>query len=57
VPPRYAYLGPEGTFAEIALRSLPESRDADLIPVETVADAFAAVRDGSVEGAVVPFEN
>ena len=57
MPPRYAYLGPEGTFAEIALRSLPESRDADLIPVETVADAFAAVRDGSVEGAVVPFEN
>jgi prephenate dehydratase len=55
--PRYAYLGPEGTFAETALRSLPESREADLVPVETVADAFAAVRDGSVSGAVVPFEN
>ncbi len=55
--PRYGYLGPEGTFAEVALRSLPESRDADLIPVETVADAFAALRDGSVAGAVVPFEN
>ena len=54
---RYAYLGPEGTFAETAVRSLPESRDADLIPVETVADAFAAVREGSVAGAVVPFEN
>jgi len=57
VPPRYAYLGPAGTFAETALRGLPESRDAELIPVETVADAFAAVRDGSVDGAVVPFEN
>ena len=54
---RYAYLGPEGTFAETALRDLAESRDADLVPVETVADAFAAVRDGSVSGAVVPFEN
>lgn len=57
MPPRYAYLGPAGTFAETALRGLPESRDAELIPVETVADAFAAVRDGSVDGAVVPFEN
>ena len=57
MPPRYAYLGPEGTFAETALRSLPQSQDADLIPVDTVADAFAAVRDGSAEGAVVPFEN
>jgi prephenate dehydratase len=57
VPTRYAYLGPEGTFAEVALRSLPESRDADLVPVETVADAFAAIRDGSVAGGVVPFEN
>ncbi|MGD1053814.1 MAG: prephenate dehydratase domain-containing protein, partial [Candidatus Dormibacteria bacterium] len=44
---RYAYLGPQGTFAETAVRSLPESGEAELIPVETVADAFAAVRDGS----------
>ncbi|MGO8685589.1 MAG: prephenate dehydratase [Candidatus Dormibacteria bacterium] len=55
--PRYAYLGPVGTFAEVAARALLESRDADLVPVETVADAFAATREGSVEGAVVPFEN
>ena len=55
--PRYAYLGPEGTFAEVALRSLPESRDAELVSAETVADAFAMIRDGSVVGAVVPFEN
>ncbi len=55
--PRYAYLGPEGTFAEVALRGLAESRDAELVPVETVADAFVAVREGSVRGAVVPFEN
>jgi prephenate dehydratase len=54
---RYAYLGPEGTFSEMALRSLPQSRDAELVPTETVADAFAAVREGAVAGAVVPFEN
>jgi prephenate dehydratase len=56
-PPRFAYLGPEGTFAEAALRGMPESRGAELVPVETVADAFAAVRDGSVCGAVVPLES
>jgi prephenate dehydratase len=51
------FLGPEGTFAESALRSLPESEDAELLPMETVADCFAAVRDGSAAGAVVPFES
>ena len=55
--PRHAFLGPEGTFAETALRSIAESDDADLIPMDTVADALSAVRDGSVRGAMVPFEN
>lgn len=55
--PRYGYLGPEGTFSETALLSLPESREAELVPLETVTDAFAAVRDGLVAGAVVPFES
>jgi len=55
--PRYAYLGPEGTFAEAALHSLAESRGAELIPAETLADAVAAVREGSASGAAVPFEN
>src|ERR1019366_7014181 len=55
--PRHAFLGPEGTFAETALRSIAESDDADLVPMDTVADALSAVRDGSVRGAMVPFEN
>ncbi|MGD0833118.1 MAG: prephenate dehydratase [Candidatus Dormibacteria bacterium] len=55
--PRHAYLGPEGTFAETALRSVAGHEEADLVPMDTVADALAAVRDGSVRGAMVPFEN
>ncbi len=54
---RLAFLGPEGTFAESALRSLPESGEAEPLPLETVADCFRAVRDGSAAGAVVPFES
>lgn len=54
---RYAYLGPEGTFAEVAARSLAPHGGAELIPAESVADAIAAVRDGSAGGAVVPFES
>jgi prephenate dehydratase len=58
VPPaRYAYLGPEGTFTEQALRSLPAAAKADLIPCSTVTLALDAVRDGEADGAVVPIEN
>jgi prephenate dehydratase len=53
----YSYLGPEGTFSEVALRSLAESGSARLVPMETVGDCLAAVREGAVLGAVVPFEN
>ncbi len=55
--PRYAYLGPEGTFAEVAARSLEVEGGVELVPADTVADAVAAVREGAVAGAVVPFEN
>lgn len=58
VPPaRYAYLGPEGTFTEQALRSLPAAARADLQPCPTVTVALDAVRDGEADGAVVPIEN
>jgi prephenate dehydratase len=56
-PRRYAYLGPEATFTEAALRSLPEALEAEHIPFATVAAAFAAVREGSVEAAMAPLEN
>ncbi len=58
VPPaRYAYLGPEGTFTEQALRSLPAAARADLQPYSTVTLALDAVRGGEADGAVVPIEN
>jgi prephenate dehydratase len=58
VPPaRYAYLGPEGTFTEQALRSLPAAAKAELQPCSTVTLALDAVRGGEADGAVVPIEN
>ncbi|HET8717946.1 MAG TPA: prephenate dehydratase [Nocardioidaceae bacterium] len=58
VPPaRYAYLGPEGTFTEQALRSLPAAEKAELQPCPTVTVALDAVRSGEADGAVVPIEN
>jgi len=57
VPPaRYAYVGPEGTAGEAALRTLPAARTADLQPFATVRDALEAVRDGEADAALVPFE-
>jgi prephenate dehydratase len=58
VPPaRFAYLGPEGTFTEQALRSLPAAAKADLQPHTSVSSALEAVRSGDADGAVVPIEN
>lgn len=54
---RYAYLGPEGTFTEQALRSLPGSDEAELRPCATVTVALDAVRGGEADAAVVPIEN
>ncbi|TDQ52305.1 prephenate dehydratase [Actinorugispora endophytica] len=55
---RYAYLGPEGTFTEAALRALmPTASTGDLVPCAGVDMVFAAVRRGEVDGGVVPLEN
>ena len=56
-PLPYAYLGPEGTFCEAALRTLPAADRADHLPAVSVADALDAVRRGDAGGAVVPLEN
>lgn len=55
--PRYAYLGPPGTFTEAALRTLPEATSAELTPYPTVGAALDAVRSGEAAGAVVALEN
>ncbi len=58
VPPaRYAYLGPEGTFTEEALRSIPAAARAELMPCASVGAALDAVRGGEADGAVVPIES
>ncbi|AYY11665.1 prephenate dehydratase [Actinobacteria bacterium YIM 96077] len=54
---RYAYLGPQGSFAEAAARRLPSLVNAELEPHSTVHAAIDAVRSGDVAGAVVPLEN
>ena len=57
MPPRYAFLGPEGTFAHGALLSLPLGAHAELVPFASVTLAIDAVRAGSADGALVPMEN
>ena len=49
-----AYLGPAGTFTEMAARQLGES---ELMPVASVTDALDAVLSGAADRAVVPIEN
>jgi prephenate dehydratase len=55
--PRLAFLGPAGTFAHAALRTLPIAVEAELLPCTTVTLAVDAVRTGKVDGALVPMEN
>jgi prephenate dehydratase len=56
-PARFAYLGPQGTFCEAAMRSLPAADKSEHLPCVSVADALDAVRRGEAAGAVVPLEN
>jgi prephenate dehydratase len=55
--PRYAFLGPEGTFTETALRSMVDPNEAEFIPTVDVPAALAAVRAGAADFAVVAIEN
>jgi prephenate dehydratase len=55
--PRYAYLGPAGTFSEAALHSLAGSDHAELVPCPTIEATLDAVRLGQAERAVVPIES
>jgi prephenate dehydratase len=56
-PTKFAYLGPEGTFSEAALRTIPAAAAAEQIPCVSVADALDAVRRGDVGASLVPLEN
>ncbi len=52
-----AYLGPAGTFTEVALNQLTAGEQIVGIPKPAVDDVLSAVRDGSVGSGVVPIEN
>jgi prephenate dehydratase len=52
---RYAYFGPEGTFTEAALRTLPDVVDPRAFP--SVPAALDAVRRRDADAAMVPLEN
>jgi len=52
---KIAYLGPQGTFTEMAARQLPG--DNELMPLASVTDALDAVLADEAFRAVVPIEN
>ena len=55
--PRYAYLGPAGTFTEAALRQVVGPQEAEYLPQVDVVSAIEAVRSGLADFAVVAIEN
>jgi len=55
--PRYAYLGPAGTFTEAALRQVASPDEAEYLPQHDVLAAIEAVRTGDADFAVVAIEN
>lgn len=56
------FLGPHGTFTEVALRATvdetgPEGRTRRFVPFSDVNDTIEAVASGEVDCAIVPIEN
>ncbi|GAA2679922.1 prephenate dehydratase [Actinoplanes palleronii] len=56
-PTRFSYLGPEGTFTEAALRTIPAAEHGLRSPARSVPEALEAVRSGEADAALVPLEN
>ncbi len=54
---RLGYLGPAGTFAQMALLTLPEAASAECLGYPSVDTALDAVRKGEIDAAMVPIEN
>ena len=51
------YLGPRGTFTEVALRAMPSAQGAVFRPLPSVDAVLDQVRGGDLDGGVVPIEN
>ncbi|MGB2567818.1 prephenate dehydratase [Micromonospora citrea] len=56
-PTRFVFLGPEGTFAEQALRTVPAAEHGSRTPARSVGEALDCVRAGEADAALVPLEN
>jgi prephenate dehydratase len=54
---RISFLGPRGSFAEAALRSMPVAAAAEHVPAGSVYEAMDLARLGTVDAALVPMEN
>jgi prephenate dehydratase len=54
---KIGYLGPQGTFSEMAMLSYCENLNAEQVPFSSIPDAIWAVHDQQVQEAVVPVEN
>lgn len=54
--PRWSFLGPVGTFTEMALRQVAPA-DVELDPCQDVPTALDRVREREADAAVVPIEN
>ncbi|KUI05566.1 prephenate dehydratase [Mycobacterium sp. IS-3022] len=64
--PRIAYLGPQGTFTEVALLTMsaegmlpggPSADEVTAVPTDSTTGALAVVRSGDADYACVPIEN
>lgn len=53
----FAFLGPVGTFTELALAQVKEAKNAKKIPVNHVAEAIEFVISGKAKRAIIPVEN
>ncbi|CAB4638453.1 unannotated protein [freshwater metagenome] len=53
----FAYLGPVGTFTELALGQVKEAKNCNKISVNHVAEAIELVISGKAKRAIIPVEN
>ena len=54
---RFGYLGPRGTFTQMALDAWDAAEGRDHLPFGSVDAALSALRTGDIDAALVPIEN
>ncbi|MGO4661127.1 prephenate dehydratase [Terrabacter sp. 2TAF16] len=54
---RFGYLGPRGTFTQMALDAWDAAEGRDHLPFGSVDAALSALRTGDIDAAMVPIEN